>query len=373
MKARDINIILCILAVGILIAGYYLLYSPAKDDEKRLVSEINSLQQRYDDLKAKEAHKDEYLAETKKLKEEFDAEVLKYAPDLDQENAVMWFRDAEETFDTLVNKSVSMPHPEEFYTLGAGASSTSSLEGAEQQASQDYVCSKVKYGVAFEGSYEQLKDYLDYVLAYKYRMNIDSINMTYMPAEELVSGTLMLNSYAITGPGREADVPDVDQPTGNDNIFIGGDSAIAPRQNNNKYSANSGEDIISTHDLVILLNSASNDAASGVIIASKESDESTYVTYEGNDVTDAELSVYAQDGKNFVDYKIGDKAYTTEIVSTDLTIYVKSSDRVGSDDTNGIKLSIVNTSTLPVYIKVVDDTNAQRFAIGNKSGIVTVY
>ena len=47
------------------------------------------------------------------------------------------------------------------------------------------------------------------------------------------------------------------------------------------------------------------------------------------------ISVYAQDGKNFVKYEIGDKSYETEVLTNDVTIYVKSSDRVDSEDSNG--------------------------------------
>ena len=49
MKTRDLNIILCLLAIGILIAGYYLLYRPEKDKETRLTSEINELKSNFKD------------------------------------------------------------------------------------------------------------------------------------------------------------------------------------------------------------------------------------------------------------------------------------------------------------------------------------
>lgn len=80
-----------------------------------------------------------------------------------------------------------------------------------------------------------------------------------------------------------------------------------------------------------------------------------------------------RDGKNFVKYEIGDKSYETEILTNDVTVYVKSSDRVDSDDTNGVKVSVDNSTTIPVYFKVVDDSTAGRFSLGSKSGTVKVY
>lgn len=374
MKTSHINILLVFLAVILCIAGYYFLYQPEKDKEAQLTTEINSLQQRYDELKEMEAHREEYVAKTEELKRQFEEELVKYAPDLYQENAVMYLKGTEEYFEEWTNVSVGLPHPEPFYTLGASAPAETGDIATGNQASQEdqsYVCEKVSYPITFTCKYQEIKDYLDYVAAYKYRLNIDSVTMSYNPETEIVSGAIVLNSYAITGPGRNADVPSLNQPKGVENLFLGGEGA--PAADASPYTADNGEAIVSAHNIVMLLNSAKNDAADGVIIAASESDEKTYVSYSGNDVTDVKISVYSQDDKNFVKYEIGDKSYETEILTNDVTIYVKSSDRVDSEDSNGVKVSVDNSTTIPVYFKVVDDSTAGRFSLGSKSGTVKVY
>ena len=375
MKTGQINLILCLLAIGLGIAAWYLLYQPEKDKEARLTTEVNSLQQRYDELKAMEAHRDEYVAETENLKKQFLEELAKYAPDLNQENAVMYLKGTEEYFEDWTNVSVGLPHPEPFYTLGAGASTanTGDIATGNETAQQDqsYVCEKVSYPITFTAKYDEIKDYLDYVAAYKYRLNIDSVVMSYNPETEICTGNIILNSYAITGPGRDADVPSVNQPKGVENLFVGGEGA--PAADSSPYTADNGEAIVTKHNIVMLLNNAKNDAADGVIVAASETDEKTYVSYAGNDVTDVKISVYAQDDKNFVKYEIGDKSYETEVLTNDVCIYVKSSERVDSDDSNGVKVSVDNTTTIPVYFKVVDDSTAGRFTLGSKSGTVKVY
>lgn len=374
MKTSHINILLVFLAVILCIAGYYFLYQPEKDKEAQLTTEINSLQQRYDELKEMEAHREEYVAKTEELKRQFEEELVKYAPDLNQENAVMYLKGTEEYFEEWTNISVGLPHPEPFYTLGASAPAETGDIATGNEASQEeqnYVCEKVSYPITFTCKYQEIKDYLDYVAAYKYRLNIDSVTMSYNPETEIVSGAIVLNSYAITGPGRNADVPSLNQPKGVENLFLGGEGA--PAADSSPYTADNGEAIVSAHNIVMLLNSAKNDAADGVIIAASESDEKTYVSYSGNDVTDVKISVYSQDDKNFVKYEIGDKSYETEVLTNDVTIYVKSSDRVDSEDSNGVKVSVDNSTTIPVYFKVVDDSTAGRFSLGSKSGTVKVY
>jgi hypothetical protein len=375
MKTSHINLILCLLAIGILIGGYYLLYQPEKDKEARLTTEINELQARYDELKAMEAHRDEYIAETENLKKQFMAELAKYAPDLDQENTVMYLKGTEEMFENFDNLSVGLPQPSSFYVLGSAKDNSSgdivSNDGAASNGDTVYTCISADYPINFTGKYEEVKDYLDYVAGYKYRMNIKSITLTYNPEKDICNGTLTLGGYAITSDDRQHDVPSVNQPTGVENLFIGGNGA--PAADVSPYSEDNGEAIVGTHNVVFLLNNASNDAASGIIIAANENDEATYVTSEANEIADVKVTVYTDAGKNFIKYEIGSKSYETEVLTDNVAIYVKSSDRVDSDDKNGVNVTIDNTSSVGVYVKVVDDSTAGRFSISSKSGIVKVY
>jgi hypothetical protein len=124
----------------------------------------------------------------------------------------------------------------------------------------------------------------------------------------------------------------------------------------------------------MLLNNANSDSASGIIVAADKSDESTYVSSNDNSAVDVKISVYAADGKNFVAYEIGDQSYEKELLTDDVTIYVKSSARVDSDDTNAVNVTVSNTTSLPVFFKVADDdTTSPRFKVVNKSGVVKVY
>ena len=86
------------------------------------------------------------------------------------------------------------------------------------------------------------------------------------------------------------------------------------------------------------------------------------------------ISVYEDGGKNFIEYSIGTQKYSTEILTSDVTVYVKSSARVDASDANGVDVSVQNTTTLPVYFKVVDDdTTSPRFKLVGRSGVVRVY
>ena len=124
--------------------------------------------------------------------------------------------------------------------------------------------------------------------------------------------------------------------------------------------------------VTILLRGSALSMTFGIIVSA--GGEDTYVTSGENKVVAVNLAIEEQDDKIMKTYSIGDKSYSTEVTTEDVTIYVKSSDRVDSDDKNGVKLNIENTTDLNVFIKVADDdATSPRFTVGRKLGTVVVY
>ena len=379
MKDSDKKILMVLAAIAILVLTIVFVVRPKNESIKGLKAEAQQLQDRYDDLCEKENHKDEFIAETKEFNEKFDEIVADYPADLNQETTVMFMKGVEEEND-FINDAFSMPEDTAFYVLGEGSvDNPEEVASGEEGEDAPYVCSSNAYSVTYNGTYEGLKDYLDYIANYKYRMAISSFNISYDAEAETdmdeCSGSVVLNAYSISGPGREPDVPSVSVSEGKSNIFAGtlgsggktGGAAVS-------YDSDEGASIASTHNLVVLLNNANNDTSSGIIVASDESNEGTYVTSSENSVQTLSISIDEEDGKNFVTYKIGGNEQKAEILSKDVTIYVKSSARVDSDDQNGVSVTINNSTDLGVYIKVAnDDSTSPRFNVKQKSGTVKVY
>lgn len=372
MTNSNLKILLVLVAIGAIVASVFLVAKPKYDSCKVLESEVNELQARYDDLCAKEAQKDQLIAETEEFNRQFDEELVNYPADLNQESFVMFLKGTEEAQD-FNNVAVGLPKPTTFYVLGEGAAA----EGAAAvDAEEDsYIVETTGYTISYEGSYEGLKEYLDYVANYKYRINLSTLNIAYDqeaedPKKEC-QGAVTLNAYSISGPDRTPDKPTVDVKEGKDVIFediTGGSRAST------SFDSDEGASILTNHTLVINLANANSDTSSGIIVASNESDEATYVTSSANSVENLAITIEERDGKNYVKYALGSKSYETEVSSSNVTIYVKSSSRVDSDDKNGVNVSVDNTTGLSVYFKVVDDdTSNPRFALGSKSGTVKVY
>lgn len=376
LSKSNIKLILFIVAVAILGLTYLYVFKDNMSDADSIHSEVETLQARYDELMAKQKDRDMYEEKTAEYNKKF-AERLAYFPaTLDQEISVMFVKGLTKDEGNLQFdiKSVGLGQPQSFYSLSAAASADVSSGDSEETDTQDavasgnYECMSAAFPLSYTGSYEGLKDFIDYIMNYKYRMNISSFNISYNSSDDTYSGSVALNAYCITGGGREADKVDVDVKEGVSNIFLGGEGAATVTTSS--HDAGAGEDIVNDHDILIGLNNANGDSSDGIIVSAG----SNKVSSAANDVETVALSIKDEDGKNMVEVTLGDDSYSFELTDKELTIYVESSDRVDSDDKNGVKLNVTNGTTVPVYVKVVgDDTSSPRFALGSKTGTVKVY
>lgn len=74
--------------------------------------------------------------------------------------------------------------------------------------------------VNYSCNYEQLKKLIDFINVYPERMNIRSISVSYDSETSDLSGSLVLNLFAVTGTDRVYEEPDIeDIRLGEDNIF----------------------------------------------------------------------------------------------------------------------------------------------------------
>ena len=372
------KVLIVFLGLAILFLAYMYVFKPAQEDVDSLKSECDTLQVRLDDLIQKEAQKDVLLAEIEQYNQQFDEVLKDYPADLNQEVAVMFMKSVEEN-NEIINSTFSLPIESEFYRLGANVNS-STVDSSEDALAgntvnnEKYICTTASYAITYKGTYQGIKDVLDYVANYKYRMAIPSFNIAHNDSDDTYSGTITINGYAISGPGRTPDTVDPGLPTGTDNLFYAGDGSGGSASRSSKYDADQGAAIVTNNSLAILLNSANSDLSAGIIVASNANKDETFVTSNDNSRVALNLSVYNDGGKNYVEYSIGDQKYSSEILSEDLAIYVKSSARVDSSDVNGVDVTVTNTTTLPVYFKVVDDdSTAPRFKLVGRSGVIKVY
>ncbi len=407
------SILMVIAGLAIAILGFMYGIKPQYDEMQTIKAECVQLQDRLTLLQQKEAKREEYLAGTEKCEEAFQEKLDAFAPDLNQEVTVMFLEGIKDDneFDIF---SLELGEPELFYTLGLGGGDAALTDGATaadattevattevattetattqvvaegtteltEGGTEDesgYNCYRAAFPIEYSGSYESLKDVVTYVNEFENRMTIDSIEIAYEADADVYAGNLNLMLYSIQSPDRAETSMDLNEvEIGSDNIFQGtaGSGSSGAASGLTKYDENDGAAIESSYDFYAMLNPASSDVSAKVVGQNGAGKEASVISNSDNDVTTLSFEFYEKDGKNYCKYTLGDSvSYEAEVTSAeDIKLLLQSSARKNDDDEVGIKVTIKNSTKLPVYVKVSgDDSVSPRVNIASKSGSVKVY
>lgn len=397
--------------IGVVAAVFSFLYvaKPNYEEVQKINAEITQLQNRLAELNAKQADREKYIADTEQYNADFEEFLNAFPADLNQEITVM-FLDGIKTNNEFALESLTMGEKEQFYTLGQGggdasletapaaegeeAADTTEAEETTEAAATDtalaeetyvntsaYNCFRAVFPIAYYGSYGSLKDVVNYVGSYSDRMTINSLDISYDPNNDLYSGTLELYCYSVENeerPERQIELNEVE--IGVDNIFntslIGGGSSSGDTSSLNKYDENDGAAIESNYDFYAMLNAASSDMSAKIVGQNGTGKEASVISNSDNNVSTLVFELYESNGKNYCKYTLDNStSYEAEVTSAeDVKILLQSSTRKNDDDKAGIRVTIQNSTNLPVYVKVTgDDGVSPRVNIAGQTGSVKVY
>lgn len=384
MSSSNKNTIMVLLGVILMAAAWFLGMSPMLEDKEKIDAEVKTLQAKYTDLLAKSQNQAAYEEGIATYNKKYDEKLAKFPATLDQEYTVMFIESVRQSYEFNA-KTVTMGEPNQFYVLGATTAApaegttdgttevaaTTTESAVVDSAAQD-ICYTAEFPITYEGSYEGIKELLNHVANYKYRMTVDSATIAYDVMNDRYTGAISLTSYCVSGPDRSDAPLSIDVETGVSNIFTG-EGGSSSSSTLNKYDENDGAAIANDYDFYAMLNPASSDVSP--IVIGQEGKDASQVSSDANDVVALKLEFYEKEGKNYVTYTLGDKSYEAEITSPDdVTMYVNSTARKDAEDKTTVNVTISNTMSIPVYVKVNgDDATSPRFNVTSKTGQVKVY
>lgn len=243
------NLLLFLLGVVILFVPIRFVALSNFDDRKELVSKKDEQQVYYNSLKAKDVNRDQYIKDTENYKKEYEAILAEFPSEIYQENTIMYLQGIKDEYKFRFT-DVSMGEEQLFYTLGTGAVGDATLDGAATgTASTDanttaattaattetaaagtdataavageknFNCYSASFPVTYSGSYQSVKDVVDYIEKSDFRMTVDSISIAFDEETGDYTGDMSFSEYAVTGGDRTTDQVNVNVQTGKDNIF----------------------------------------------------------------------------------------------------------------------------------------------------------
>ncbi|MDE7367113.1 MAG: hypothetical protein K2N24_07145 [Lachnospiraceae bacterium] len=370
------KLLLIVIGILALLAAWFFGMKPNNEKAASVEAEVKRLTTYYNELLAKEANREQYLQDTQANYAMFDEKLDEFPSNLNQEYQLEFVQGVRNNEEIDYNVTAQGMNPETaFYVLGgSNAEGTLDVEDTEGEltentASEGYQCFNSSMNFTYEGSYEGIKKFVNYVAAYPYRMTIDAVSVSRDEQSDLYGGSMTVNIYCIKGNGREEQVPlDLDDiDTGVDNLFTGGTASGSV----SKFAEDNGDSIKSDYDLYIAVNPTSSDT-SGKLVGLRNG--GTNVTSDRNEAEAVTVTVSKEGDSYVVQYGIGTNRQRQEFdPGEDMTLLIQSSAIKDESDVNAIALSIENSSDKTLYVKVVDDASANRIKITNRAGSVIVY
>lgn len=217
---KEIQKFLLMLALVVLLAvvAVIYLYKPLLEERNAMVQENVDLNTRWIELQNMSRDKERYKAGINASRTEVSKVLNRYGVGNTPEKSIMLVKRMEEEVGVKI-PNVSFSNPSVLTSVEMPMiQDTESGTYNIQYTTVDLLTETLT--MSYSCTYEQLKKLVDFVNAYPERMNIASISVSYDSETSNLSGSLVLNLFAVTGTDRVYTEPAIDDiRLGEDNIF----------------------------------------------------------------------------------------------------------------------------------------------------------
>lgn len=373
LAVKDKRLIYTLIIAAIIIAAFfgYRAIDKQVDDLDKKTQELDSV---YKDLQEKASHKNEYIVKTMVYDALYTRVINSYAAGLDEPVTIMDLADMEKTTDTWINQA-AFTKVGTLYTFGQ-ITSTNPSKAGKSVYSTDMLGIGSTETISYEGTYEQLKTLINRINNTNKEYKIDSLQISYNKAEELVNGSMVVNYYAVTGmnrPRMDIDIPGVSQ--GTKNPFDSNTHTTKP------VDQSALEKMKSDYDVYLALNAATSDVESIVLALRNDVIGTTKVSANSNDKEKVQIHITGTNGAYKISYQVGDNTYPVTdydkgesfVPGESIDILVVSKERLSDDDKSTAVLTVINDSDKSVNLGVLnDDPENPRCIIEQTTGDIEI-
>lgn len=232
--------------VAVFAAGYFFGYRPQMSKAAEIETASEPLQSRLNELLEMSKNKDFYVEETDKYNKQVSDYVAQFPADVKEEDGILLARDMENSLDMQVSNigistrdfiaSLDGKTEEEIGELvdqtlsekaneqtqeqideieGTDSNAADELEEATEAAVSDAenltdvaILFRRLDTLQFSGTYESLKDAVDYIASRSGRMTLDSVDAAFDASTGNLIGTITVNMFSMTGTERTYSEPD---------------------------------------------------------------------------------------------------------------------------------------------------------------------
>ena len=272
MSMRDKRILLMLLGIVVFVLGYFPVFQPQMAKAEEIEAQNVPLREKLNQLVEIEENQDYYISETNKYNQHVTDYTNMFPSDVKEEDAVllgkgmedklgMWifkmdFADQEfvasldtsglnngsEGDDSTLSEQANQPTKDQINEIegtdGTEADTSAAPDSLDLNSVALY---RVKNTMEFNGTYQELKNLVDYLAADASRLTIDSVDIDFSASTGDLGGTVVVNMYSMTGTGRTYTTPDISSVVlGNHNLF--GTLTTSSKKNSDNSKDNSSDD-----------------------------------------------------------------------------------------------------------------------------------
>lgn len=246
ISTRDKKILLMFSGVAVFAAGYFFGYRPQMSKAEEIETASAPLETRLNELLEMAKNKEFYVEETSRYNQEVSDYVAQFPADVKEEDGILLARDMENALDMEVSNigistrnfiaSLDGSTEEEIgelvdQTLSEKANEQTQeqideVEGTDTKAEEaladateaavsdaaDLTDQTVLFRrldtLQFNGTYDSLKDAVDYLASRSGRMTLDSVDASFDASTGNLIGTITVNMFSMTGTGSTYTEPD---------------------------------------------------------------------------------------------------------------------------------------------------------------------
>lgn len=246
ISTRDKKILLMFSGVAVFAAGYFFGYKPQMSKAEEIETASVPLETRLNELLEMAKNKEFYEEETSRYNQEVSDYVAQFPADVKEEDGILLARDMENALDMEVSNigistrnfiaSLDGSTEEEIgelvdQTLSEKANEQTQeqideIEGTDTKA-EEALADATEAAVSdaadltdltvlfrrldtlqFNGTYDSLKDAVDYLASRSGRMTLDSVDASFDASTGNLIGTITVNMFSMTGTGSTYTEPD---------------------------------------------------------------------------------------------------------------------------------------------------------------------
>lgn len=246
ISTRDKKILLMFSGVAVFAAGYFFGYKPQMSKAEEIETASVPLETRLNELLEMAKNKEFYVEETSRYNQEVSDYVAQFPADVKEEDGILLARDMENALDmevsnigistrnfiasldgsteeeigelvdqTLSEKANEQTQEQINEVEGTDTKAEGALADATEAAVSDAadltdqtVLFRRLDTLQFNGTYDSLKDAVDYLASRSGRMTLDSVDASFDASTGNLIGTITVNMFSMTGTGSTYTEPD---------------------------------------------------------------------------------------------------------------------------------------------------------------------